>query len=228
MSIVSSSATLISSSTPAIGEGTSVSTLSVETSSSGSSTSTVSPTAFSQRVTVASVTDSPIAGSVIGVPEAEPPPLPPPLPDGACSCAGAGACGAGCCWACGCGAGAACCWGWACEPGRPGARAPPAAAAAPAPRPAPGRPAARRRRPAAGRVRGVADDRQLRADLDRLVLADLDRHQEPGRRGRDLGVDLVGGDLEQRLVDLDPVAFLLQPAGDGGLGDRLTHRGQNY
>jgi hypothetical protein len=39
---------------------------------------------------------------------------------------------------------------------------------------------------------------------------------------RDLGVDLVGGDLEQRLVDLDGVADLLQPAGDGAFGDALA------
>ena len=49
--------------TPATGEGISVSTLSVETSTRGSSTLTLSPTFFSQRVTVPSVTDSPRAGS---------------------------------------------------------------------------------------------------------------------------------------------------------------------
>ena len=54
-------------STPAAGEGISVSTLSVDTSSNGSSTSTESPTCLSQRVTVPSVTDSPNAGIVIGV-----------------------------------------------------------------------------------------------------------------------------------------------------------------
>ncbi len=48
-----------------------MSTLSVETSSSGSSTSTSSPTDFSQRVTVPSVTDSPSAGRVTS--EASPP-----------------------------------------------------------------------------------------------------------------------------------------------------------
>ena len=73
-STVSSSSTLISCSVPATGEGISVSTLSVETSSSGSSTSTSSPTDFSHRVMVPSVTDSPRAGSVTGVP-----PPPPPL-----------------------------------------------------------------------------------------------------------------------------------------------------
>ena len=41
----------------------------------------------------------------------------------------------------------------------------------------------------------------------------------------DLGVDLVGGDLEQRLVDLDLVALGLEPAGDGALGDGLAQRG---
>ena len=53
-----------------------MSTLSVETSSSGSSTATSSPTCLSQRVTVPSVTDSPSAGSVTDG-------LPPPPPDGA-------------------------------------------------------------------------------------------------------------------------------------------------
>jgi hypothetical protein len=47
---------------PATGEGISVSTLSVETSSNASSTATASPTFFNQRVTVPSETDSPNAG----------------------------------------------------------------------------------------------------------------------------------------------------------------------
>ena len=54
---------------PVAGEGISVSTLSVETSSSASSAVTRSPTFFSQRVTVPSVTDSPSAGIVTIVPE---------------------------------------------------------------------------------------------------------------------------------------------------------------
>ena len=57
-----SSATVISRSTPSTGEGISVSTLSVETSSNASSTATLSPICFSQRVTVPSVTLSPSAG----------------------------------------------------------------------------------------------------------------------------------------------------------------------
>ena len=61
-STVSSSGTRISSRTPDAGEGTSVSTLSVATSSRGSSASTASPTALSQEETVPSVTDSPRAG----------------------------------------------------------------------------------------------------------------------------------------------------------------------
>ena len=47
---------------PDAGEGISVSTLSVDTSRSGSSTSTRSPSFFSQRVTVPSVTLSPSCG----------------------------------------------------------------------------------------------------------------------------------------------------------------------
>ena len=64
---VASSGAVISSSTPLAGAGISVSTLSVETSSRGSSACTVSPTAFSQRVTVPSVTLSPSWGMTTGV-----------------------------------------------------------------------------------------------------------------------------------------------------------------
>ena len=63
-STVSSSWTLMDVTMPAAGEGISVSTLSVETSSRGSSTSTRSPSFFSQRVTVPSVTLSPRRGMV--------------------------------------------------------------------------------------------------------------------------------------------------------------------
>ena len=88
---VSSSWTRMRVRVPATGEGISVSTLSVETSSSGSSTATSSPSCFSQRVTVPSVTDSPSAGIVTVVPSP-----------------------AGCCAGCACGAGCSCCWGSAC------------------------------------------------------------------------------------------------------------------
>src|SRR4051794_37636747 len=66
-STVSSSLALISRRVPATGEGISVSTLSVDTSSSASSTATWSPTCLSQRVTVPSVTDSPSAGRLTSV-----------------------------------------------------------------------------------------------------------------------------------------------------------------
>ena len=59
---VSPSATRISWSTPEPGLGTSVSTLSVEISSSGSSARTSSPTWRSHLVTVPSDTDTPIWG----------------------------------------------------------------------------------------------------------------------------------------------------------------------
>ena len=64
-STVAPSATRISVNTPAAGEGTSESTLSVDTSKSGSSCATVSPTFFSQRMMVPSVTVSPSCGIVM-------------------------------------------------------------------------------------------------------------------------------------------------------------------
>src|SRR5579883_3323262 len=63
-STVSPSGTRISRSTPSAGDGTSESTLSVDTSNRGSSRATVSPTAFIQRVIVPSVTVSPSCGIV--------------------------------------------------------------------------------------------------------------------------------------------------------------------
>jgi len=79
-----------------------------------------------------------------------------------------------------------------------------------------------------GGVRGVVDDRELGADGDRLVLRDRDPAQDARRRGGDLGVHLVGGDLEQRLVRLYALAFLLEPARDGALGDALAELGHGY
>src|SRR5215211_4285501 len=66
-STVSSACTLMVFRTPATGEGTSVSTLSVDTSNSGSSTSTRSPSCLLQRVVVPSVIDSPSSGILTGV-----------------------------------------------------------------------------------------------------------------------------------------------------------------
>jgi hypothetical protein len=65
---VESTGTSIERIVPATGEGISVSTLSVDTSRRASSTAIESPTPFSQRVTVPSLTLSPSAGIVIMVP----------------------------------------------------------------------------------------------------------------------------------------------------------------
>ena len=70
----------------------------------------------------------------------------------------------------------------------------------------------------------VADHREVGADRHGVVLLDEDLLQRPCHRGRDLGVDLVGRDLEQRLVDLHAVAHTLQPPRHGSLGDGLAER----
>src|ERR1017187_2767051 len=64
VSTVSPSPARISTSTPAAGEGISESTLSVETSKSGSSRATTSPTFLNPCVMIPSVTDSPHDGHV--------------------------------------------------------------------------------------------------------------------------------------------------------------------
>src|SRR6478735_1501376 len=64
---VSPSFAVISPSVPADGAGTSIVTLSVSSSTSGSSTATASPAFLNQRPMVASVTDSPSVGTRISI-----------------------------------------------------------------------------------------------------------------------------------------------------------------
>src|SRR5450755_2448675 len=64
---VSPSLAMMSPSTPADGAGTSMVTLSVSSSTKGSSTATASPAFLNQRPMVASVTDSPSVGTRISV-----------------------------------------------------------------------------------------------------------------------------------------------------------------
>src|SRR6185312_10470438 len=71
------------------------------------------------------------------------------------------------------------------------------------------------------------DECQDAANLCGLVFRNADFQQDAGHGGGDLGVNLVGGHLEQRLVDLDGVAHGLQPAGDGSFGDGLAQGGQD-
>jgi hypothetical protein len=74
----------------------------------------------------------------------------------------------------------------------------------------------------------LVDNCEFGTDRDRLVLGDGDPAQDPGHRRRNLGVDLVRGDLEQRLVRLHTLALLLEPARDGALGHALTELGHGY
>ena len=59
------------------------------------------------------------------------------------------------------------------------------------------------------------------------VFFDENLEQGASDGGGDLGVDLVGRDLQQRLVGGNGVADRFQPAGDGALSDRLAQRGKS-
>ena len=76
-------------------------------------------------------------------------------------------------------------------------------------------------------VAGV-DDRDLGLVGDGLALLDQDLLEDALERRRDLGVHLVGDDLEQRLVLVDVVAGLLEPFADRALGDALAELGHRY
>jgi hypothetical protein len=84
----------------------------------------------------------------------------------------------------------------------------------------------RRRRGCARPHRRLAarvDRGEGRAHRRRLALRHQDALDHPSRGRRDLGVDLVGRDLEQRLIARDFFAHTLQPACHGAFGDGLTH-----
>ena len=76
------------------------------------------------------------------------------------------------------------------------------------------------------RTGAVTDADQRSADFGGLVFGDEDFLDDAGDRRGDFGVYFVGGNLEQRLVHLYPVTYLLEPAGDGSFGDALTEGGQ--
>ena len=74
---------------------------------------------------------------------------------------------------------------------------------------------------------GGSDGREHGADLDGLALLDEDLVDDALGRARHLGVDLVGRDLEQRLVAADRLADLAKPLRDRPLGDGDAHLGHH-
>src|SRR5699024_987670 len=70
-----------------------------------------------------------------------------------------------------------------------------------------------------------ADASQGRADLDGLVLFGQVSLDGSGDGRGHFGVDLVGGDLEKRFVDLDLFADVLEPAGHGAFGHGFAASG---
>ena len=64
-------------------------------------------------------------------------------------------------------------------------------------------------------------------DLDGGAFGDLDFSEDSGHGRRNFGIDLVGGDFEERLVFLDVVADFLEPFGDGAFEDGLAHLGHD-
>ena len=65
-------------------------------------------------------------------------------------------------------------------------------------------------------------------DADGRAFLDFDFAEGAGDGRRDFGVDLVGGDFEERFVTRDGVAGLLEPLGEGAFGDGFAHLGHDY
>ena len=82
----------------------------------------------------------------------------------------------------------------------------------------------RARRRAWRQRRAVSDLAEQRADGNGLAVLGGDLAEHAGGRRRDLDGDLVGLELDQRLVHRHGVAGLLEPAADGGLRHGLAER----
>ena len=79
-----------------------------------------------------------------------------------------------------------------------------------------------------GSAIGFANDADNGVDLNGVAFGNFDFLEDAAGGGGDFGVDLVGGDLEERLVALDLVTGLLQPLGDGSFENRFAHLGHDY
>ena len=75
-----------------------------------------------------------------------------------------------------------------------------------------------------GSRRAVIDLSEQRADRDGLAILGGDLAERARRWRRDFDGDLVGLEFDQRLVDRDGIAGLLEPAADGGLGHGFAER----
>ena len=87
------------------------------------------------------------------------------------------------------------------------------------------RPPQRRGRGLAGRACAFLDLSEQRADGDRLAVLGRDVAEHAGGGRRHLDRHLVGLELDQRLVDRDRIARLLEPLADGRLGHGFAERG---
>ena len=75
------------------------------------------------------------------------------------------------------------------------------------------------------RTGALLDLAEQRADGDRFAVLDRNLGEHAGGRRRHLDRHLVGLKLDQRLVDRDRVARLLEPFADRRFGHRLAERG---
>ena len=79
----------------------------------------------------------------------------------------------------------------------------------------------------AARLGRFVHDPQHLADLHVVAVLAIDAARARPPAGRDLEVDLVGLELDERIADGDDVAFLAQPLGDARVDDRLADFGDD-
>ena len=119
-------------------------------------------------------------------------------------------------------------WSARCRRGgdRPGCR--PARTDGGNPAPTVDRPGVYRGRSGHHRLAIVVDHPHNGVDRDRLPFLGANLNQHTACRRRNLCVDLIGRDLEERLIGVNHFADLLGPAHDRALCDGLTHLRHQY
>jgi hypothetical protein len=72
------------------------------------------------------------------------------------------------------------------------------------------------------------DARHHGVDAYRLAFFHQHLGQRSGGGRRDLGIDFIGGDFEQRFVALHTLAGLLEPLGERAFDNAFAHLGHHY
>jgi hypothetical protein len=70
----------------------------------------------------------------------------------------------------------------------------------------------------------IIDNNEIGANWDGLIYGDKNFGNGTGDRGGNFGINFVGRNFKERLIDSDLIAFVFEPTSYGAFGNALTKR----